>query len=54
MSNFCPTPKSTDAGLVENLKKLNEQLEEEYELLLLQLHQAQEELERYYLLNQQY
>jgi hypothetical protein len=49
MSNFCPTPISSDAELVENLKKL----EEEYELLLLQLHQAQEELERYYLLNQQ-
>ena len=53
MSNFCPPQKSTDEGLVENLKKHDKQLEEEYQLLLLQLHQVQEELERYYLLNQQ-
>ena len=53
MNNFSPTSKTTGAGLVENLKKHDEQLEEEYELLLLQLHQVQEELERYYLLNQQ-
>ena len=53
MNNFCPIPKSTDAGLVDNLKSRDKHLEEEYDLLLLQLHKVQEELERYYLLNQQ-
>ncbi|THJ12477.1 MAG: hypothetical protein CAF43_007550 [Nitrospira sp. CG24C] len=53
MSNSYPLPQSKDAVLAENLKKHGEQLEEENRLLLLQLHQVEEELERYYLLNQQ-